>query len=245
MPRARISEQDKRRLVEAHANGDDYVEVAKTLGIKRGTAWSIVRRHQDQHPMEFKQRGGARNTKVDEEIASAAVAIVDDHPEFTLAQINSELRLALPNKPRICIASLRKVLQGQLVTIKKLENAEQNRNSDHVKEARQLYGEWLLQNDGEIIFIDESGFHLWLSRTRGRAVRGQRAVRIVGARKGPHFSLILAVSNERGIIHHSFHTGGTNIERFNLFFRELLITNWRTTLPDLCDGQCELSPASC
>ena len=70
------------------------------------------------------------------------------------------------------------------------------------------------------IFIDESGFHLWLSRTRGRAVRGQRAVRVVGARKGPHFSLILAVSNQRGIIHHSFHTGGTTIDRCNLFLEE-------------------------
>lgn len=35
-----ISELQKRRLVEADVNGDDY-EVAKTLGIKRGTTWRM------------------------------------------------------------------------------------------------------------------------------------------------------------------------------------------------------------
>jgi len=220
MQRRRISKEDKYRLAEAHANGEDYVEVARTLGIKRGTAWSIIRRHQDQDPIKFEDRGGARNVKLDEEIGRAAAAVVEEHPEFTLNQINSEVRLLLPNKPRICISTLRKALQGQLITIKKLEHADQDRNSDQVKAARQMYAEWLLQNEQEIIFVDESGFHLWLSRTRGRAVRGQRAVRVVGARKGPHFTLILAVSNQRGVIHRSFHTGGTTIERFNGFLED-------------------------
>lgn len=44
--------------------------------------------------MEFKQQGGARDNNVDEEIASAAVTIVDDHPEFTFVQINPELQQA-------------------------------------------------------------------------------------------------------------------------------------------------------
>ena len=45
-------------------------------------------------------------------------------------------------------------------------------------------------------------------------------LRIVGARKGPHFSFILAVLNQRGVIHHMIYNAGTNIERFNLFMEE-------------------------
>ena len=70
-----------------------------------------------------------------------------------------------------------------------------DRNRDDVKMSRLLFAEWLLQNEQEIIPINESGFHLWLSRSRGRARQVQRALRIVGTRMGPHFSLILAVSN--------------------------------------------------
>ena len=64
MPRARITLQDKQRIIEAHENGEDYVEVARVLGIKRGTAWSIIRRHQ-VNGVAVLPRGGAHNSKVD------------------------------------------------------------------------------------------------------------------------------------------------------------------------------------
>ena len=92
-------------------------------------------------------------------------------------------------------------------------------------QARREYGTWLLNvvngiNVRELIFVDESGFNLWLPRTRGRARRGQRAVRIVGGSRGLNFTLILAVSNRRGIIHHSFYEGAINADRFNAWLRD-------------------------
>ena len=149
----------------------------------------------------FPARGGARRVKVDNEIGEAAMKIVDEHSEFTLQQINNELRLWLPHKPSICLSSLRKALRCQLITLKTMENVPVDRNRDDVKMSRLMFAEWLLQNEQEIISIDESGFHLWLSRSRGRTRRGQRALRIVGA----HFSFILALSNQRGVIHHMIH----------------------------------------
>ena len=70
MPRSRISEADKRRLVDTHDNGENYMVnyVAHTLRIKRGIAWFIIRRYQDQEPIKFRHRGGAKNIKIDEEI---------------------------------------------------------------------------------------------------------------------------------------------------------------------------------
>ena len=98
-----------------------------------------------------------------------------------------------------------------------------DRNRNDVKMSRLVFAEWLLENEQEFAFIDKSGFHLWLSRSRGRARPGQRALRIVDARKGPHFSFILAVSIQRGVIHHMIHNGGINIERFILFMEETLV----------------------
>ena len=44
-------------------------------------------------------RGGRNHQLVDEEMEDEAVTIVEQHAEFTLAQINHELRLRLPDKP--------------------------------------------------------------------------------------------------------------------------------------------------
>ena len=42
-----FSREDKQRLIQAHLEDQDFVQVATTLGIKRGTARSTIRRHQD------------------------------------------------------------------------------------------------------------------------------------------------------------------------------------------------------
>ena len=89
---------------------------------------------------------------------------------------------------------------------------------DDVKQARSVYADWYLQtvnhrHASEMVFVDESGFNLWISRTRGRAHRGQRAVRIVCNQRGANCTLILAVS-ARGIVYADLFQGGT-IDRSN------------------------------
>ena len=54
----------------------------------------------------------------------------------------------------------------------------------------------------------------------GRAPRGQRCLRVVGARTSPNFTLAIAVSNSRGLVHSETVEGGFNSERFNLFLRD-------------------------
>ena len=73
-------------------------ETAKLLGINWKTAWGIIRRNQ-LYGHANRLRGGPRNCKVDQEMINHMVAIVEDHPEYTLGQINAKLHFALPNKP--------------------------------------------------------------------------------------------------------------------------------------------------
>ena len=42
MVRAKITVVTKNCIIAAHARGEDYVEVIRILGVKRGTAYSIV-----------------------------------------------------------------------------------------------------------------------------------------------------------------------------------------------------------
>ena len=72
-----------------------------------------------------------------------------------------------------------------------------------MKDGRKIFAQRRLENcSQEVVSIDEAGFNLWLSRSRGRAPKGQRAVRVVGGRTGQNFTLIIVVSNQRGLLKH-------------------------------------------
>ena len=183
MPRNRISYVDKQRLIDAHARHEDYVEVARLLGVARGTAYAIVRRHQ-QHGVVARPRGGAHNKRMDEEMVDTIVLIMEENSEYTIHQINMELRNRLPNKPHVCDNVIASCLNGRLITLKKIRDVPAQRNSPGVKAARTAMADWLLRNaQTEKIYIDESGFRLWLKRSMGRAPRGQPAFRLVNARQ--------------------------------------------------------------
>ena len=200
------------------ARGEDYVDLARQLGIKSSTAYSIIRRS-----MEAPRRnswGGRRSAKLDDEMRRTLRDIVEEHPAFTVDQINYELRIRLPQKPQIQRTTVNSALIGQLLFLKKLEDAPAERNTERTKELRRDFANWLL-NDGiqrnELVYVDETGINLYCARTRGRAPAGQRAVRVVNGRRGRNITLCLAVSNTRGLVHHQMLKGEIDAETFQLF----------------------------
>lgn len=227
MPRARISIADKQRLVDAHERGEDYLDLARQLGIHRGTAWAIVRRAADRDGVVALPRGGRRRAFIDNEIRDELVTIVEQHPTYTLLQLNAELRLRLPEKPHISTTSVARCLSNSLIVVKKMEDSPRERNSEVTKLARRDYAAWLMQIQvvAELVFIDEAGINLWLRRTRGRAPRGQRAVRVVNGRRGRNLTVIFAVSSQRGLLAHDIFEGGMTGDRFVQFLETVSDAN--------------------
>lgn len=238
MPRARITVADKRRLVDAHERGDDYVDLARQLGIRRGTAWAIVRRADQRDGIVALPRGGRRRAVVDEEIRAALVAIVEEHPTYTLLQLNAELRLRLPHKRQISTTSVARCLTNSLIVMKKIEDSPAERNSEATKTARRNYAAWLMhvQAETELVFIDEAGINLWVRRTRGRAPRGQRAIRVVNGRRGQNLTIVFAISNRRGLLRHNLFEGGMKSERFIQFLETVSAANPQHRLTMIFDN---------
>ena len=98
MPRYQKNSEVDKRLYDAYNRGEDYLDLARLLGIKRTMAWSIIKRADENDGQVCRPRGGARrvSTKVTDDMRQAAVDIVNEHPEFTLDQINAELRRHYP-----------------------------------------------------------------------------------------------------------------------------------------------------
>ena len=63
MPRRqyqRVSTEDRQRLVDAFRDGVDYLACAAQLGIRRGTAYSVIRRYQTTGAIGAAPRAGIR-----------------------------------------------------------------------------------------------------------------------------------------------------------------------------------------
>ncbi|GFO21048.1 transposase [Plakobranchus ocellatus] len=183
---SKINTDDKRRTYESYVRSEDYVDVPRLLNVKRTTAYNIVKRAEQNHGQIERPRGGHRHAKVTDAMRAVVRAVVEEHPDFTIRNINRELRTRLPQSPAISQTTISGILDGLLVTTKKLEDAPAERKSDRTKQQRHAYATWLMHEvqETEFIFIDEAGINIWTKRTRGRAVRGRRAVRVVQGRRG-------------------------------------------------------------
>ena len=146
MPYQQISEETKRRIIAAYEGDEDYVLTARLLNVSRQAAWQLVRRFLNDGQV-VRPRGGARAqvTRADEEMMVVAVDIVTDHPAYTLRQINDDLRQRLPNKPQVSVATVARMLEGQLIRGKKLEDAPVNWNAQHTLNSRHEYVMWMTQ----------------------------------------------------------------------------------------------------
>ena len=73
------------------------------------------------------------------------------------------------------------------------------------------------------VYVDETGLNLWLSRTRGRAAVGSRAARIVCGQRGRNMTVLMAVSDQAGVVYHEISWGGVDAERFRVFLENLSV----------------------
>ncbi|GFR71201.1 hypothetical protein ElyMa_000347700 [Elysia marginata] len=90
-----------------YTRGEDYIQLAREIGIKRTIAHQIVRRAQEHDGAVAVPQGGLRSVKMSEEMLETIFAIVSDHPDYTLIMINQELRVRLPDAPHVTSSTIR------------------------------------------------------------------------------------------------------------------------------------------
>ena len=122
---------------------------------------------------------------------------VEQNPKITLAQLKERFQ-QLDQPVSFSIETIRKRLDGQLFTLKKVRNEPENANSEINKAKRQAYARRYLELQSErraVLFLDETNFNLFISRSSGRSVAGTRCTSIAAGSKGRNIHLIGAISN--------------------------------------------------
>ena len=82
---------------------------------------------------------------MDEEIREAVEDIINENPAITLVAIKHELQHRFPLKPTLSSTTIAKILNGLLISLKKLHISPADRNRQDVREARRDYARWYLE----------------------------------------------------------------------------------------------------
>ena len=88
---------------------------------------------------------------------------------------------------------------------------------------------------GRLIFLDETGTNLAMTRRYGRAKRGQRVVGTVPRNAGPNVTLIAAMDQD-GLCGEMTLTGALDGLAFAVYVRELLVPHLRPGDVVVCDN---------
>lgn len=218
-----VSSVDRARLVKAFTDGQDWHLLAIQLGIKPKTAYCVIQNFQRHGRINTLHRGGNRPKALDEQMLNCVVDFVGLKPTATLEEMRVKLQEMFPDRPPVSLTTISRALDGQLITLKDVRTVPINWNQEDVKYERKLYTEWLLSLGIEenLIFCDEFGVNMWTARTKGRAVVGERAVRVVEGQRGNNLTICLAISPQWGLLNWKFVMGGFTREAFGEFVSEL------------------------
>ncbi|NJO99156.1 MAG: hypothetical protein HC764_26815 [Pleurocapsa sp. CRU_1_2] len=114
---------------------------------------------------------------------------------------------------KVSISTMHRRLEKLKLTTKKTLYAKEQ-ETPRIKKRRFEYRDWVLKIDPhDLVFIDESGINLGMTRLRGRAVRGERLDDSCPRNRGSHISLIGALSLD-GLIATMSLPGSVNTEVF-------------------------------
>ena len=125
----RVTLQDRERIIEAYEEEEVFLAVAHTLGIKRTTAYEMVRKFRRTGEIESRHKEGGRPKKLDNEALDFLVMLIEDKPTISVRELNETLQEGFPNKSRVSNCTVKRALDGELVTLKMCRNIPQDRNS--------------------------------------------------------------------------------------------------------------------
>lgn len=212
------SEGFKQQLQAVYDSDGDWRNLAVRLGVKNSTAYRwVTYRDEPQN-----QHGGSRRIKIGPNQKAFIEDTVDANPLTTL----KEMKALIQHRYGIVVSGecVRNHLNGLLFSLKKMIREPENANSVANKEKRRDYVQHLLQYQADsmpIVYIDETNFNWYISRTFGRSKKGSRCTTIAAGTRGANIHVIGCISS-LGFLYHEIRRGSFKKEQAQTFVRQCL-----------------------
>lgn len=218
--RKRVTQEDAENIYNTSLIDTD---VAKDLcerdGYGKRTYYNIIAK---RGRVREKYKRPKRSRKWDREDIERCVDVIEEHPTFTLQEIEQASEDA--GNPPVSLTTIENYLADEVITYKDVEYRTVDRNSPETKAKRIEYVN-NLENVGfahSIIYIDEVGYSIGTRRKRGRAPIGQPAIVELPALQSQNVSVCCAVDGTHGLILHKSLKGSFTAPDFRSFIVALV-----------------------
>ena len=160
----------RQRVVAAVERAEhSFREIARLFFVDLSTVVRWRQRQRRTGSVLPKPHGGAPRRKLDAAAEARLLDLVREKPDATLAELRSRLGVDC------CIMTIARALKRHDITLKKKTVHAQEQDSPRVQAQRREFQEKLADVDvNQVVFVDETGANTAMTRTHGRAPRGQR-----------------------------------------------------------------------
>jgi transposase len=160
----------RERIIAAVERGDHSLrQLAHLFCVSLSCIVRLLQHRRRTGSVQPKPHAGVPPHKLDAAAEERLLDLVRDQPDATLAELRDRLGV------RCCLMTIARALQRHKITRKKKTLHAQEQDSPRVQAQRQAFQEKLADVDPQhLVFVDEAGANTGMTRSHGRAPRGER-----------------------------------------------------------------------
>jgi transposase len=179
-----LSQDLRQRIVDTVARGEGSLSrISQRFLVNVSTIVRLLKRHRQTGTVEPKPHAGGRRPALGPDDLERLRALIREQPDATLDELRERLGVSCS------VMAVSRALRRLGITRKKKVLHASERDTPESRRKRRLFREKLAGIEPErLIFVDETGANTAMTRTHGRAPKGER---VPGAVPGSWTSLTL------------------------------------------------------
>jgi transposase len=214
----RAYSNDLRERIVAAAQRGEYSlrQIARLFAVSLSCVVRLLQRYRQTGSVQPKAHAGGPPPKLDAQAQERLLEVVRHQPDATLAELRE--RLGVP----CCLMTIARALHRHRITRKQKTLHANEQESPRVQAQRQMFQAKLATVDpAHLVFVDESGANTALTRTYGRAPRGQR-VRATAPGQWENITLVAGLRTT-GVVAPMAWPGATDQALFEAYVKQVLV----------------------
>jgi transposase len=207
----------RQRIVMAVRRGDYSLrQLARIFSVSLSCIVRLLQRQRQTGSVQPKPHAGGPTPKLKAHDEARLLELVRQQPDATLSELRDRLGLSC------CLMTIARALQRHRITRKKKTRHAEERDTPRVQAQRRQFQSQMASVDPDhLVFVDEAGANTAMTRTYGRAPRGER----VPAAVPGHWENVTLITGLRtkGVVAPMTVVGATNREVFEFYVAEVLV----------------------
>jgi transposase len=220
----------RRKILETkQKTQDSNQQIAVRFQVSYSFVRRLLKRYESTGSVEPNPHGGGKALKLNSQQIDVVTQLVEEDNDATLQQLcdRTEEKTGL----KVSVPTMCRLLQRLELTRKKKTLHASEADTLRVQKLRAQY--WTILGEvklSDLVFIDETGVNLAMTRGYARAKKGKRAYSKCPYNRGKNITMIGAIAIS-GLLASLTFEGWTNKEAFLTYVKEVLV-------PQLWSGAC-------